>query len=308
MARHLFVDTRAASRYLMGGEFIMKMVHFIPPNQRRLAMLAAQAETAPVLISGASGTGKGAIAKWIHLNSPRSAKPIIETNLNKPLIKQIPEARGGSLVVSEVAELPLSEQKVLLNLLNTHSIPHPDNTGMRMLVNVRVIATTGHILEARAQGGLFNPDLLEKLNVFRLEMPALAKRIEEFDDIAIGIVNEITHELHKEHIRKISQTALIELRAYDWPGNLRELRNVLKIAVLAAKSDSIEFGDLPEFGHDRVDFRATREKFEKIYIQELLKTFNWQIDKTCKATRMDKQALLSKIEKYGIKPTALSSQ
>ncbi len=278
----------------------MKMVHFIPPSQRKLAMLAAQAESAPVLIIGASGTGKGAIAQWIHSNSPRAAKALIATTRNASLASQILSARGGSIIITEIAEWPLAEQKVLLQFLQSKSVPHPNNPQTRVLVNARIIATTSHRLEARAQGGLFNIELLEKLNVFRLEMPPLCRRTAEFEDIALGILFEITRELHKEHVREIDADAWERLRAYDWPGNLRELRNVLRISVIAAQGDRLEAKNLPDFGHNRVDFHATREEFEKTYILELLRTFNWEIDTTCRMARMDKTTLLSKMKKYEI--------
>ena len=151
--------------------------------------------------------------------------------------------------------------------------------GVPMLTNIRVIATSSPNIDARAQGGLFNSELLEALNVFRIEMPSLSDRIDEFEDIVLSIMNEITSDVHKEHLRSMNREAWSVLRTYDWPGNIRELRNVLKIAVLAAKGDEIEASDLPDFGHDRIDFRATREQFEKIYLMELLKTFDWQIDR-----------------------------
>ncbi|MBC7692050.1 MAG: sigma-54-dependent Fis family transcriptional regulator [Methylotenera sp.] len=278
----------------------MEMVHFIPPSQRRLAMLAAQADTAPVLIYGASGTGKGAIARWIHQNGPRAGRPYLNAKQDISLLTQIPQAQGGTITIPEIGSWPLGEQKILLDFLTTKSISHPENPGLRMLLNVRVIGTTSQTLEGRAQGGLFNPTLLEKLNVFRLEMPPLFRRTEEFEDIVMGIVGEIIRELHKEHIRSLDKLAWNSLKSYDWPGNIRELRNVLRVAVISAQGDRIEATDLPQFGHDRIDFHATREHFEKIYITELLKTFNWQIDETCRMSRMDKATLLSKMKQYGI--------
>jgi two-component system response regulator HydG len=277
----------------------MEMVHFIPPTQRRLVILAAQADTAPVLICGASGTGKGAIAQWIHRNGPRAGSPMVEADHDTPLVTQIPAAQGGTLLVPELAEWPLAEQMTLLKFLKSKTIKQEN--GLSLLTNIRVIATSSPNIDARAQGGLFNSDLLEALSNFRIEMPSLADRIGEFEDIVLSILSEITSEVHREHLRSMSREAWSVLRAYDWPGNIRELRNVLKIAVLAARGDEIEAGDLPEFGHDRIDFRATREQFEKIYLMELLKTFDWQIDRTCRMARMDKTALLAKIDKYGIR-------
>ncbi len=276
------------------------MVYFIPPSQRRLVQLAAQTDTAPVLISGASGTGKGGIAKWLHANGPRAAKSLISATREKTLSEQLLAAQGGTLLIPELGEWPLGEQKVLLELFKTKTIPHPDGSGTPMLLNVRIIATTDQALDARAQGGLFNAELLEKLNVFRIEMPPLSKRPEEFEDIAIAILGEITREVHKEYLKNISPAAWDKLSAYEWPGNIRELRNVLRLGVVAAKSDQIEASDLPEFGHDQINFRATREQFEKIYLLELLNTFNWEIDKTCQVSRLDKPTLLKKMTQYGI--------
>ncbi len=278
----------------------MEMVHFIPSSQRRLALLAAQADTAPALICGASGTGKGAIARWIHANGPRAARVFLAAKQDKPLSDQILNAQGGTLMIPEIGEWPLSEQKNLLTYLKTRSVSQTDNNNIATLANVRIICTTSQSLEGRAQGGLFNMELLEKLNIFRIEMPPLTKRTDEFSDIVLGIVGEITRELHKEHIRTLSVEAWNRLKSYDWPGNLRELRNVLRLAVTTCKEDEIHTTDLPDFGYARIDFRATREQFEKIYILKLLKTFDWEIDKTCRLTRIDKSALLFKMKHYGI--------
>jgi DNA-binding NtrC family response regulator len=278
----------------------MEMVHFIPPGQRRLAMLAAQADTAPALISGASGTGKGAIARWIHLNSPRAAHPFITAARDRLFISQVAEAQGGTLVVSDIGEWPLSEQRAILNFLKTKSVPHSANPALPMLLNVRLIATTDQLLEGRAQGGLFNPELLSRLNVFRIEMPPLVRRREEFDDIALGILGEITRELHKEYLRALSPAAWEALHSYEWPGNIRELRNVLRMAVISSRGDQIEAHDLPALGQDRIDFRATREQFERTYLLELLRTFNWDVERTCQMARMDRATLLAKMQRYNI--------
>jgi DNA-binding NtrC family response regulator len=278
---------------------VMEMVHFIPPSQRRLAMLAAQSE-APVLISGAQGTGRGAIARWIHQTGPRAGRPLVIASHEIPFSRHIMEAQGGTFVIPEIGEWGLAEQKSLLTFLRTKSVPDPDRNGLRVLLNVRIIASSSQALDGRARGGLFNPELLEALNVFRLDMPPLAQRNDEFDDIVTGILGEITRELHKEHLRSVSPEAWQRLRAYDWPGNIRELRNVLRVAVIQSAGDRIEPSSLPDFGHDRVDFRATREQFEKIYLLELLKTFNGELDRAAQASRMDPGALRAKALKYGI--------
>ncbi len=278
----------------------MEIVHFIPATQRRFAMLAAQSDNAPALISGAPGTGKGQIAKWIHANGPRASRPFVKANHDHPLTQQIFSSTGGTLLIPEIGEWPLSEQKNLLQYLNTRSVPHPENPTLSAIADTRIIATTDQSLEGRAQGGLFNSELLTKLNVFRLEMPALTKRAEEFQDIVLGILGEIAREAHKQHLRDLSPDAWNRFKSYGWPGNLRELRNVLKVAVVTAQGELVQVKDFPKFGPDRIDFHATREGFEKTYIVELLKTFGGDVEKTCRVSKIDKNTLMAKMKKYGI--------
>ena len=279
----------------------MEMVHFIPASQRRLALLAAQADSLPVLISGATGTGKGAIACWIHANGPRTSLPCLTAQIGSaPITAQILDAKSGTLVVPEIGDWSLAEQKSLVHYLRTRSVPHPESR-MPMIARARIIATTSQDFNNFTSVGLLTLHLLEKLKGFKIEMPALARRAVEFEDIVLGITGEITRELRKEHLRSLSSAAWTRLRSYDWPGNIRELRNVLRMAVASSKGSRIEDYDMPDFGYSRIDFRTTREQFEKIYITELLKTFNWEIDRTCSMSHMDRTTLLSKIEHYGIR-------
>jgi len=284
----------------------MEMVHFIPTSQRRLVLLAAQTDTAPVLIFGTQGTGKSSIAKWIHYNGPRSVQPILTANQDSPLLEQLISAQKGTLVIPEIGEWPRGEQKRLLDFLNSKSIDHPQNPKMKMLLNVRIIATTSQALENRALGGLFNEELLNKLNVFRVVMPNLSLRDEEFEDITLGILRELTRELQKEHIQNISDNAWTKLKNHNWPANLREMRNVLRVSVMTTQEDIIEAENLPNFEKDDIDFSATREQFEKNYIIGLLKAFDWEIDRTCEISKMDKTILLQKMNQYGIKPDSNS--
>ncbi|MFZ9594676.1 MAG: sigma-54-dependent transcriptional regulator [Bdellovibrionia bacterium] len=278
----------------------MEMVHFIPPSQRRLALLASQADLSPVLIYGASGTGKGAIAKWIHANSPRTGRALITAQNDQPLFDQLIQAQGGTFVIPEIGKWPLSDQKKLLTFLESKCMVHPTDEQLTTVANVRIIATTSQALEGRAQGGLFNPELLDQFSQFRIEMPSLNQRKDEFMDIAMGILGEVTRELHREYLRNFSDEAWSRLQSYEWPGNLRELRNVISLAAAAAPGDQIETQDLPHFEISRIDFRSTREEFEKIYILELLRTSNGDIDHTCKMNQINRASLDEKIRLYGI--------
>jgi len=282
----------------------MSMVYFIPSSQRKIALAAAQADDEPVLVIGGAGTGKGALAKWIHQNSPRAAQPCVMATRERTLSEQLRDCNGGTLIIDDITNYPMSEQLVLLNFLKNKSVPHPSKSGpsiaVPMIVNVRIIATSVPQIDSRARAGMFNDELLLRLSKNRIEMPNLAEREDEFEDIAMGILSEITHELHKEYIKGFSETAWRKRREYDWPGNLRELRNVLRMSVVASEGERVDLKDLPDFGHDKINFQATRSEFEKIYLSELLKSFGHDLDKTARAARMERITLLEKLKRLGL--------
>lgn len=280
----------------------MSMVYFIPSSQRKVALSAAQADHEPVLVIGGAGTGKGALAKWVHQNSPRAAQPFIVSTRERPLAEQIRECNGGTLMIDDITNYPVSEQLVLLTFLKTKSVSHQGESGapVPMIVNVRIIATSVPQIETRSRAGLFNDELLLRLSKNRIEMPSLVEREDEFEDITMGILHEITRELHKEHIKGFHETVWRKLREYDWPGNLRELRNVLRMAAVSCEGDRVMQQDLPDFGHDKINFQATRSEFEKIYLSELLKSFNHDLDKTARAARVERVVLLEKLKRLGL--------
>lgn len=282
----------------------MSMVYFIPSSQRKIALAAAQADDEPVLVIGGTGTGKGALAKWIHQNSPRAAQSLIMATRERTLAEQLRDCNGGTLIIDDITNYPMSEQLVLLNFLKNKSVPHPSKSSpsnaLPMIVNVRIISTSVPQIDSRARAGMFNDELLLRLSKNRIEMPNLADRADEFEDITMGILSEITHELHKEYIKGFTETAWRKLREYDWPGNLRELRNVLRMSVVSSEGDRVDLKDLPDFGHDKINFQATRSEFEKIYLSELLKSFNHDLDKTARAARMERITLLEKLKRLGL--------
>jgi DNA-binding NtrC family response regulator len=281
----------------------MSMVYFIPSSQRKIALAAAHAEDEPALVIGGAGTGKGALAKWIHQNSPRAAQPCVMATRERTIAEQIRDCKGGTLIVDDITAYPVSEQMVILNFLKTKAVSSAQKSGgatIPMIVNVRIIATAVPQIDSRARAGMFNDELLLRLSKNRIEMPNLAEREDEFEDITMGILQEITQELHKEYIKGFSETAWRKLREYDWPGNLRELRNVLRMAVVSCEAERVDMRDLPDFGHDKINFQATRSEFEKIYLSELLKSFNHDLDKTARAARMERVTLMEKLKLLGL--------
>ena len=265
----------------------MEWVHFLPPDQKApLDAMAKNGQTA-VLISGAPGTGKGQIARWIHLNGPRASKTMNIGHHRDSLSRQLVETGTGSLILQEIGEWPLSDQKALLEHLRTGQ-------------GARIIATTDQNLEKRSQAGFFNAELLAELSKNRIEIPALSKRTDEFEAITKTLMTELARELGKP-APAVSQAAWSQLRQYDWPGNLRELRNVLKIAVTNCQTEELSASELPQFGYDRTEFHATREAFEKTYLEELLRACKGSLERASELSGMPASAISTKLQKYGIK-------
>lgn len=268
----------------------METVHFIPLRERRKVLAASQQDTFPVIIRGEDGTGKGAIAKWVHKNGPRSARPLIEWRPPLALTESLLNARGGAVVISHPEDLSIRDELALRKLLQSRMIIDP-NTQLPTLVQTRlfILAQPHQTLPA-----------LQEVNRIEIDMPSLRERADEFEDIATTFLTEFTRELHKEHIRGFHHAALADLKRYDWPGNLRELRNVICLAVIHSTSNQIESSDLPHFSHERVELRANRGAFEKIYFEELMRVYSGRIDQISAATRTSKERLLLKVREYGL--------
>ena len=243
----------------------MDRVSIIPPSQRRVAHLAAQNDSEPVLILGEAGTGREGIARWIHAHSPRAGLAFVEAHSGEPLHFQAQKAQGGTLLIQEIGEFPLSEQKWIQNVIETRSYTLPDSPGVRRMLNVRIFATTSRPLETRTEAGFFNPDLLDRLNQSRIEMPPLRDRRDEFEDIVLTLLQELTHTLKKDHVRRFEPEAFAALKDHTWPGNLRELRNVLHAAIESTEGDRVQLKDLPNFAEERAEFLSTRAEFQKLF-------------------------------------------
>jgi transcriptional regulator with GAF, ATPase, and Fis domain len=226
-----------------------------------LSHLAKVAPTdSTVLITGETGTGKELIARAIHRRSPRSARAFVSVNcaaIPASLIAselfghekgaftgalqrrqgRFELADGGTLFLDEVGELPADTQIMLLRVLQEHEFERVGGSGP-VRVNVRVIAATNRDLQAGVANGMFRADLFYRLNVFPLEVPALRERRA---DIPM-LVEYFTHRYSKrmgKQTRGLGKDTVNLLQSYDWPGNIRELQNVIERAVIIADSDTL---------------------------------------------------------------------
>ena len=231
-----------------------------------IARLGGRASAPNVLIRGESGTGKDVVARAIHARSPRHLHPFIKVNctaLPEHLVESelfgheagaftdaretkkglFELAHGGTAFLDEIGDMPKAAQAKLLGFLETHSLRRVG--GVRDIeVDTHVVAATNRNLEAAVAQGDFREDLFYRLNVFPIEMPPLRERPEDIAPLAIHFVDALCREL-RQPARHIAPDALRALEAYEWPGNARQLKNVLERILFLEDAEVISPASLP---------------------------------------------------------------
>jgi len=239
------------------------------PAMDRVLTLAQKAAKSPipVLIEGETGTGKELIARVIQGMGDRASKPFVTVNcgaIPAHLVEstlfghkkgaftgaiadhagKFTEAHGGTLFLDEIGELPLDTQVKLLRALQEGEIEPVGGSRVEQ-VNVRVISATNRRLLNLAQTGEFREDLYYRLNVFPVYLPPLRERREDIEPLAAHFVTRFAAEAGKR-IAGLSASALELLRGYDWPGNIRQLENVLYRAIVLSDGGYLEVADFPQ--------------------------------------------------------------
>jgi NtrC-family two-component system response regulator AlgB len=239
------------------------------PAMQKVLDLAFKAAASPatILMLGESGTGKTVLARAIHASSSQKEKTFVTVScpsLSRELLEselfghvkgaftgavadkvgKVATAEGGTLFLDEIGELPLEVQPKLLRLLQEREYERVGETKTRQ-ANVRVIAATNRNLEKAVQDGRFREDLYYRLNVIAIQLLPLRERVGDVTRIAESYLQFFSRQCGKR-LRGFSKEAGQALRQYSWPGNLRELRNVIERAVILAGSDELDLPDLPE--------------------------------------------------------------
>ena len=293
------------------------------------AMISKAAPTkASVLITGESGVGKELVARAIHNQSQRKDNAFIvvhcaalsETLLESELFGhekgaftgadslahgKFELADGGTIFLDEIGEINLSTQIKLLRVLQERSF---ERVGGEKTINVdiRIVAATNKNLEEEVRAGKFREDLFYRLNVVRIEMPALRERKDDIPLLMHGFLKEFNIE-NQKNILGFDNRAKSAILKYSWPGNIRELRNCVESAVVMCTKDQISFDDLPSTVRSGCDISAitipagiTMNEAEKIIITENLALNNGNKTKTAETLGIGRKTLHRKLIEYGI--------
>jgi len=260
-----------------------------------LKIITQVAETdSTVLIMGESGTGKELIARAIHENSPRKNNPWVAVNCgglvdslleselfghikgaftgaSKDKIGLVQQADRGTLFLDEVSEMSLATQVKVLRFLENGEVRRLGDSESTH-VDVRLIAATNKDLRQEVEKHTFREDLFYRLHVIPIILPPLRERKDDIELLAYHFLEEFNRKLNKS-IKGFSKRALVLLKNYSWPGNIRQLRNVIERVVALSQSDRIGPDDLPFRNTDQEIFQSLGTKGEIISLEELEKRY-----------------------------------
>lgn len=290
-----------------------------------------------VLIRGENGTGKELVARAIHYNSPLKDGAFIGLNCGaipdnlmeselfghekgaftgaiERKIGKFQIANNGTIFLDEIAELRPDLQVKLLRVLQERKFT-PVGSNREVKTNARIIAATNRNLEKMIEEGQFREDLFYRLNVMPIFLPPLRERRDDISELVRYFIRKHNRKLGRE-IGGISEDALAVLRQYRWPGNIRELENVIERAFIMENSNRLTPASLPESLRAQananqemdsvqnysgpLDFDAFKEHVEKEFIISALRANNGKINKTVAHANIPKNTLLRKIKKYAI--------
>lgn len=291
---------------------------------KELAQMAAQHDPS-IMIVGESGTGKEMFAQAIHNVSQRAKGPFIAINcgaIPRTLIEselfgyekgaftgadknghpgKFELANGGTLFLDEIGDMPYDVQVTLLRVLQTKEVLRIG--GVKPIkVDVRIISATNKDLDAKIANKTFRDDLFFRLNVFTINLPPLRRRTEDIELIADYLLEIYCHRYNKA-ITGFSGEALHVMNQYEWPGNIRELENVVERSIIVCKTDYIEAVDLPARMHALPTAQRPTAKgtpSEKEEILAALAKFNNNMSQTAKYLGISRPTLYKKLKQHGI--------
>ncbi len=297
-------------------------------NHLREQIKMAAASNSRVLILGESGSGKELVAHMLHENSPRRSKPFIEVNcaaIPQELIEselfghekgsftgavemkkgKFEQADGGTLFLDEIGDMSLQTQAKVLRVIETQDFQRVGGN-KNIKVDVRIISATNKDLSEEVKREVFREDLFFRLNVIPIKVPALRERPDDIPVLVEHFLESFAIE-YGQQPKKVSTEAIRILQKHVWPGNIRELKNVLERLVIMTPSKVIGPGDLFIPDAKRADYfsvdslKDARELFERDFIARKLEENSWNISKTSEVLDIERSNLHRKIKAYDIK-------
>ena len=328
-------EARSAEEAL-GEEDDIRLVGHTPPMQELYKAIGRVAPTdALVLIRGESGTGKELVARAIHYASPRKEKPFVSVNcmaLNPGVLEselfghekgsftgavamrrgRFEQADGGTLFLDEIAELTPDLQVKLLRVLQERRFERVGG-GEEIEVDIRVVAATNKDLAAMVEKGTFRDDLYYRLNVVQIPLPALRERREDIPLLVAHFMDKVARE-NDMPAKKFTTEALNYLSGYEWPGNIRQLENVVESCMVLVPGTVIDVDNLPAEIRDedsqfksavdllpvQLDLADTLEKIEAALIRRALVRADLVQVKAAELLGISKSLLQYKLKKYAI--------
>ncbi|MDT8069524.1 MAG: sigma-54 dependent transcriptional regulator [Terriglobia bacterium] len=332
--RQQLVDENRYLRDLVGSELQFSSIIGNSRKMRDVFAVATQVarRDSTVLITGESGTGKEILAKAIHQNSLRAGKPFITVNcgaLPETLVEselfghtkgaftgaageragKFETANEGTIFLDEVGELPLAMQVKLLRVLQEREV---DKLGSShpVKVNVRIIAATNRDLKTQVEDGDLREDLYYRLSVITIQLPPLRERREDIPALIAHFLRRFAERYETTRLT-IGDDALDVLQKYDWPGNIRELENVIERLSVLATGNAIGAADLPaeiranrsriaSIGLKLPDEGISLEEVEKEILVQALEKHHWNQTRASRYLNISRKTLIYRMEKFGL--------
>jgi DNA-binding NtrC family response regulator len=275
-----------------------------------------------VIITGESGTGKELVARAIHANSPRKFFPFVSVHcgaLTESLLEselfghekgaftgamynrkgRFEMADSGSIFLDEIATISVKMQVELLRVLESKTFMRVGGN-KEISSDFRVICATNKDLKGMVEKGTFREDLFYRLNVVNIQIPPLRDRKEDIPLLVDYFINKYCTSMNKPPV-PIDSAALKRLQEFNFPGNIRELENMIERAIVVGNGKKISLKDLPLEKTIVTSSVESLDDFEKAFILQILNKYSWNISRTAKALKVDRVTLYHKIKKYGLK-------
>ncbi len=277
---------------------------------------------ASVIITGESGTGKELVAKAIHANSPRKFFPMVSVHcgaLTESLLEselfghekgaftgavynrkgRFEMADSGTIFLDEIATISPKMQVELLRVLETKSFVRVGGN-KEISSDFRVLCATNRDLKSLVEKGLFREDLFYRLNVVNINVPPLRERIEDIPFLVDYFIKKYCTSMNRPLIT-IDAGAMKRIVDYSFPGNIRELENMIERAIVVGNGKKIQLKDLPLAAEKINPAFESLDDLGKKHILQILNKYNWNITVSAKALKLDRVTLYNKIKKYGLK-------